>query len=57
MVEKVENVKEAKTVIQGNNVLVGVQLNNKDREEETIKNITTSYSSPIKWKKTLPTNK
>ena len=53
----VENVKEAKTVIHGDNVLVGVRLNNKSREEETKKNITTSCSSPIKWKKTLSNNK
>ena len=39
LVENVENVREAKTVIYGDKVLVGVLLNNNDREKDTRKDI------------------
>ena len=57
LVENVENVKEAKTVIHGNKVLVGVRLNNKDREEETKKNIQQAVQSQLNGKKTPFNNK
>ncbi len=51
LVENVENVKEAKTVIHGNKVLVGVRLNNKSREGETRKNIQQAIQSQLNGKK------
>ena len=51
LVGKIENVKEAKTVIQGNNVIVGVRLNDKKREGETIKNIQQAIQAQLNGKK------
>ena len=51
LVGKIENVKEAKTVIQGNNVIVGVRLNDKRREGETIKNIKQAAQAQLSGKK------
>jgi spore cortex protein len=51
LVGKVENVKETKTVIQGNNVIVGVRLNDKSREGETIKNIQKAIEPQLNGRK------
>jgi spore cortex protein len=51
LVENIENVKEAKTVIQGNNVIVGVRLNDKKREVETTKNIQQAIQAQLNGKK------
>jgi spore cortex protein len=50
LVENVENVKEAKTVIHGNEVLVGVRLNNNDREEDTKRNIQQAVQNHLDGK-------
>lgn len=51
LVENVENVKEAKTVIHGNEVLVGVRLNNNDREEDTKRNIQQAVQNQLNGKR------
>ena len=51
LVENVENVKEAKTVIHGNKVLVGVRLNNNDREEDTKRNIQQAVQNHLNGKR------
>ena len=50
LVKSVDNVKEVKTVIQGNNVIVGVRLNDKKREGETIKNIQQAIQPQLNGK-------
>ena len=47
LVENVKNVKEAKTVIHGDKVLVGVRLNNNDREEDTRRDIQEAVQSHL----------
>jgi spore cortex protein len=50
-VEKTENVKDAETIVNRNNVMIGVQLNNRQYTEDTIRNIQATVQPYLNGRK------